>query len=337
MGAQVKTRMTWMDSLRGTAIGLVILWHSAAILLLYDLDVPSWLITVNEFFSPYRMPTLMFLSGMLLPASLRKPTSVYLVGKLRFVAYPLVIWTVIHFFLYRPDTTLLSLQFWTTSYLWFLVYILIYYLVSPLVRWMPTWITIVAPLLVSPLVNDQSRRRFFFLAAFFFLGKLVAEYRPAFDRMVASRWSWVAAPVAVGFGLYSAVALPDRYLAAMAVFSVAGIVTLVKVAQAVAAAGGTGRFTAPLEFVGRNSLVYYVTHFPTILIVVLVGVMQLHLSVGVAIVVGFLAALVVGTIAAHLSQRTVLRWLFVAPARGDLARLLGRRSAGTGNTVTARG
>lgn len=314
--APPRPRMVWMDLLRGTAIVLVVLWHSPAILRLYEIDVPIALITVNEFFSPFRMPTLMFLSGMLLPASLRKPTGVYYAGKLRLIAYPFAVWTVIHFFLYRPDTTLLDLHFWTTSYLWFLAYILVYYLGAPLLRWVPTGLAIVTPLLAAPFVHETSRRRFFFLAAFFFLGTLATEHRALFDRAVASRWAWAATPVAVAFGVWTAITAPERYQSIFALFSVAGILVLVKLAQRAPLDG----WTTPLQFVGRNSLIFYVTHFPVIILVILVGYDLLHLPVVLVIAIAFVAAFTVGTICVRLADTTVVHWAFVAPRAGDLAR-----------------
>lgn len=307
--------MTWMDVLRGTAIGLVIIWHSAGILILYDIAVPQPVVAANSFFSPYRMPTLMFLSGLLLPASLRKPLPVYLIGKLRYIAYPLVIWTVVHYFLFQPDSTIYNLDFWTTSYLWFLVYILAYYLAAPLLTRVPTWILVIAPLLVTPLIQSDSRRRFFFLAAFFFLGKLIAERRVILDRILAGRLAWIAAPIAIVFGVWTTVFSPDPYQGVLAVFSVPGIVVGIKLAQWAA----TRPWSRSIQFVGRHSLIYYVTHFPVIILTLLLTDRVLHWHVYAVIIVSFVAAIGVGTLCARLSERTPVRWLFLAPRADDLA------------------
>ena len=74
-------RFAWMDLLRGSAIFMLILYHASAIASLYGRDLPRWLVIFNEFFLPFRMPTLMFLSGMLLSGSLRKPLVQYYWGK----------------------------------------------------------------------------------------------------------------------------------------------------------------------------------------------------------------------------------------------------------------
>ena len=310
-----KPRMTWMDVMRGTAIILVILWHSGAILLKYDIAVPDILLRFNEFFLPYRMPTLMFLSGMLLPASLAKPLPAYLSGKLRMIAWPFVIWNVVHFYQFQQHSTMASVQFWTTSYVWFLLYILVYYLASPFIRWIPTWILVTVPLLIAPFINTDSRRRFFFLAAFFFLGQLVTEHRGIFDRMLAHRLVWFALPVAISFGVYSAIALPARYQSVTVLLSLAGIIIGAKVSQLVAGASWTG----PLRYVGRHSLVFYVTHFPLIIVVIVVFSKNLSWPPAVVIPMGFAVAIAGGTLAAWLSEVSYAKWLFSAPQRGDLA------------------
>ena len=71
-----KQRYEWMDTLRGSAIVLMLVWHATAIPALVGIPVPTALIAVNDALLPFRMPTLMFLSGLLLPAALRKPRAV---------------------------------------------------------------------------------------------------------------------------------------------------------------------------------------------------------------------------------------------------------------------
>ena len=75
-------RIEWMDSLRGIAILLLLFWHAFAIPDLLGTPMPDWLRNINNAFLPFRMPMLMFLSGMLLEKSLRKPLPTYYEGKL---------------------------------------------------------------------------------------------------------------------------------------------------------------------------------------------------------------------------------------------------------------
>ncbi len=90
-----KARLQWMDMLRGSAIVLVMLWHSSAVPVLYGARMPEAVRAVNMFFLPFRMPTLMFLSGLLLPASLRKPLPVYYAGKFAAIGWPYLVFVLL--------------------------------------------------------------------------------------------------------------------------------------------------------------------------------------------------------------------------------------------------
>src|SRR5699024_2842661 len=89
------THMDRMDAVRGTAILLLLVWHASAVPTMYDVAMPEAVRSANAFFLPFRMPTLMLLSGMLLARSLRKPLPRYLAGKFSMVLWPYVAWVVI--------------------------------------------------------------------------------------------------------------------------------------------------------------------------------------------------------------------------------------------------
>lgn len=310
-----KSRHRWMDTLRGGAIVLVVCWHSAGILALFEHDVPTWLVAVNELFASYRMPTLMFLSGMLLNASLRKRLPVYYSGKARRILWPFLLWNAIHwlvFFAPQYGLPIWSKLLWTTSYLWFLLYILSYYLLAPLLKRVPAWVLVVVPFVASEFFADSTNnRRFLFLAGFFFLGRLVSENRALFDRVLASRWLWLLVPPVLAFSIAFATLGPWRYHGALAVFSVAGILLAIKLAQLVS----VGAATRAIEFIGRNSIVFYVSHFPTIVGVIFLSSL-VSLPTAVVIPLSFAVAMLVGTALAHLSSAPPASWLFVAPQLG---------------------
>ncbi|HEY8590571.1 MAG TPA: acyltransferase [Naasia sp.] len=301
-----------MDSLRGVAIILVISWHSAAILNLLEYSAPQWLITVNELFAPYRMPTLMFLSGMLLNRSLRKGLPRYLTGKIQRVLWPFALWTLVHYAVFMAPqygVPVWNRNLWLTSYLWFLLYIFCYYVAAVLVQRVPALILVVTPWAASELFQDDTNgRRFLFLAGFFFLGRWVSENRALFDRILASRLIWGLAPVAVAFSVIFAVLGPPRYHGVLAPLSVAGILLGVRVAQEVSRA----RVMRAFEFVGRNSIVFYVTHFPLILGTVYAGTL-LGAPVEGIIVAAFAVATGVGVLMSRLSEHPPVAWLFAAP------------------------
>jgi fucose 4-O-acetylase-like acetyltransferase len=307
--APARVRHQWMDILRGAAIILVISWHSAAILESQGYDVPDWLIRVNELFSSYRMPILMFLSGTLLAQSLAKPLPVYAIGKARRILWPLLLWGVLNYLIYAPETPIWFKVNWTTQYLWFLLYILIFYAFAPALRFLPTWMLVVIPFLMTHLPGiSADERRFYFLAGFFFLGKLVSDHSATFQRLLASRRLWLLVLVVVPFSVVFAVAGPWRYWGVLAVFSVAGILLFITIARL----DVVERHTGYLQFVGRNSIIFYCTHFP--LILGLVALCRLlHVPVGIVIVLAFVLSMLVGSLFALGSRYPVVEALFVAP------------------------
>lgn len=88
--------MVWMDLVRGVAIVLVLVSHMAAF------GREAQLLGGNGFIDALdritiviRMPILMFLSGMLLPASLAKGWRRFLPGKFTKLAWPYAVWLTI--------------------------------------------------------------------------------------------------------------------------------------------------------------------------------------------------------------------------------------------------
>lgn len=116
-----ESRLEWMDTLRGLAIILVLMWHAPAIPALFGYEMPVWLAGLNNFFLPFRMPTLMFLSGLLLSHSMSKGWRVYYTGKFRSLVWPYILWAALHMVLYGRGLELTNPRSWiATGYLWFL-------------------------------------------------------------------------------------------------------------------------------------------------------------------------------------------------------------------------
>ena len=333
VAAPVKVRQQWMDILRGAAIVLVICWHSAAILESLDYDVPDWLIRFNELFSSYRMPVLMFLSGTLLRQSLAKPLPDYVIGKARRILWPLVLWGILNYLIHAPDTPIWFKVNWTTQYLWFLLYILVFYAFAPLVRFLPVWLLIVIPFLMTHIPGiSADERRFYFLAGFFFLGQFVSSHAAIFQRLLASRWAWTLAIVVVPFSVVFAVFGPWRYWGVLAVFSVAGILLFIKIASLAV----IERHTRYLQFVGRNSIIFYCTHFPVILGFVFLCA-AVGLPVGVVIVFSFVISMLIGSLFAVGMRFAVVEALFVAPFGSGIGARIpfpGESAVTTRSTVT---
>ena len=69
-------RMTWMDLVRGGAIVLVVFWHAASVpdQLLDGAEPGYYVRKLNAALGPFRIPTLLVLSGLLVERSLAKGT-----------------------------------------------------------------------------------------------------------------------------------------------------------------------------------------------------------------------------------------------------------------------
>lgn len=310
--ADVRSRHTWMDLLRGFAILLVIAFHSTTILSRVDLTPPVWLKEATEFFGLYRMPTLMFLSGLLLPQSLKKDAGTYFTGKVRSVLWPYLVWSGVYALVFSRDVSSVGaiIELLNAgSYLWFLFFIGLFYglayfvkSINPLAIAVAAFVVASAALFASKGIQVQSRM--FYLMSYFFLGAFVARHWAAFLAFVDKRTSLVAVLIAILGGIAAAYFdLKSRPIAAPLVF--AFIVGSCHLSRKVA-----DKPWAQLpNFVGQNSLKFYVSHFPTIYLFDVLGT-QLGLEhSGLLAVLSIFAALAVGMIFSVGSEKSVLMQL----------------------------
>ena len=325
------SRIEWMDVLRGTSIVLVVFNH-AILFANSSTGSPPLAWALNELFAPIRMPLMVLLSGLLVAPSLARGARRYMVGKMRRVLYPYVVWSAIALLLLAvwglrdglvggadPLGDPVIWVWWTplqlllspVEHLWFLYDLFLFYVIALAVRWIsPLWI-VAGALVTAALIPDFEVRRFFFLLVFFMLGVWFSHRPGLLDRLLAKPWVvWLSAVVALG--VVAAVALGGgiRYMAVSAPFVAAGIVLAIVLAKKV----GAARWLRPLRFVGRDSLVFYLVHWwPTSAGVALGAVTG---NGWVAIVVGFLAGLGVSAAIAWLVKLwPPVNWLFSAPQR----------------------
>ena len=257
-----------MDLLRGAAILLVIAHHLRLVQQIWDGSTPHSMVVLSEATAPFRMPVLLFASGLLLARSLQKPTGRYLAGKARGLLWPWLVWSLVMLVIIGPAAGLDPLWWINGMYTWFLVALFLYYLVGLLTRWIhPGWIALactagwaVVPVLgVTADTTGHRPDKFLYCAVFFFAGaalrRLLAELAVPLTVVIpglVARALWAARATRLD-------AEPQEPL-------IAHLVVLLAVLAAVGIAQRLPR-RAPvraLEWLGRSSIVPYLVHLPVI-------------------------------------------------------------------------
>lgn len=266
------SRVEWMDALRGMAILLVVLDHSADQVRSSIPESLETLTVFNDAASPFRMASLMFLSGLLLPKSLAKTSARYLKGKLANVGWPYVLWSFIILGLLAGTAPLtgnsvgvekfLRIFYNPPTYLWYLAYLLVFYvvclLIAPKVR---TWF-VPATLLASAVALDDLRRMLF-LFAFFLLGDFAARNASAWKVITGNRWClFTGALLGIVTAFFAGMGLTVRYEAVWAFGVIGGIIAAIPLLQRLAVTAAGKRLAA----IGQNSIVFYVTHWSVMLV-----------------------------------------------------------------------
>lgn len=270
-----KDRVAWMDVSRGIAIVLVIAFHSVS-----EVDkqigLPQWLVILNNIVAPARMPLMVFLSGLLLTKSLKRPSLQYLRGKFSRILWPYFIWSLLLFgllvvsgtgdYAFGVNMIVKSATIAPIDHLWFLRDLFLFYLISLCVcRLSPKFLllgALVVLLLIGSL-NSEQLSRSAYLYFFFVIGWVVSSFRPRFVSFVTNnKVSYVYAgisllimPLVIAFGdiRYDVVVLPVVACLALSVLRLAMVF------------GRSGRV---LSFIGKNSLIYYLVHWPVLLVLV---------------------------------------------------------------------
>lgn len=312
----MKKRIEWMDHVRGFAILLVVAFH-ANTLLRFGYAAPDMLTAANAIFSPYRMPILAFISGFIAHLSFTKGPSEFVWGKVRALVWPYAVWTVVYGVTAGAQYDLTQHELYI-SYLWYLGYIFCYYFASWLTQSVPRLpLVLVAFAIAAATPADvDAARRFFFLWGIFMLGELAYSSHGQWQRLMNSRWTFLGiASMAVvtiyAIGGDAKVLYDPLWLAATlsGVFVVCGLAIRLE-------PWAVRRPLRGLAFLGRNSVVYYTSHFPiiwgTVVICSTLGVTNPWL----VYVTGAVAALTIGTLLALLAKKSVLvNLLFALPKR----------------------
>lgn len=316
------TRYEWMDALRGLAIVLVILRHALTVPAEFGIDAPLWFHHVQEFLVPFRMPSLLLLSGLLLDRSLSKGTGRYISGKLRSLVWPYLIWAFVFLGLNDGGDRWLDPTAWiATSYLWFLFFLIVYYAAALVLTRLPAWLVVAAAWGASLLLPDgHLLEQMLYFAGWFFLGQLATRHWGRVHLLMRPVPAVIFAVLGALFGWFGLDGPPElEYRAEFALGALMGIIALAALFRALPSAS-----TVLLQRIGRTSLIWYAAHVPILLVVRRVLVLAGVESFWAHWVLGSAAALAGSWVLVRLALRGApFSWLFWAP------QLSGGRMRGT--------
>lgn len=314
------TRQSWIDIVRGAAVILVILVHAMQCTELFTGHEFARLETLTVVVTPLRLPAMFLLSGLFVTRSLAKGSAAYAVGKLRRIAWPYLLWSVllIAFFAMLEATTGVGFGwevFWRIFYdpiehLWFLAYLLLYFGIAMLTRWIPAPYLLLGAIALSAVPVEGQWLKFWANASFFFAGVVLSGYR---DKMVRGFWPSLAmftAALALSAGhALEVLQLPEAPwnlpIVLMFILGAAGVINPI----------ARSRLLAPARYVGIESIVFYIVHWP-----VASYTAQLCADLDVAPWLTLAAALAAGLLVPWVFAALARRWrgvagLFVWPGR----------------------
>ena len=262
-------RHSWIDVVRGTAVILVILVHAMQRTELFTGHEFTRLETLTIIVTPLRLPAMFLLSGLFVTRSLAKGPAVYARGKLRRIAWPYLLWSVLLTAFFSAVRHATGIGFgwevvWRIFYdpiehLWFLAYLLLYFGIAMLVRWIPAPYLLLAAIALSAVPIEGQWLRFWANAAFFFAGVVLSGYR---DRLVRGFWPSLAMllgalALSAGHALHL-LQLPEAPwnlpIVLLFILGAAGVVNPI----------ARSRWLAPARYVGVESIVFYIVHWPVV-------------------------------------------------------------------------
>ncbi|MGQ4496125.1 acyltransferase family protein [Dermabacteraceae bacterium P13101] len=321
------SRYVWIDVIRGVMILTVIMFHVPA----WIGDAPGGFLPgrlINRFFTPYMMPVMMILSGFFIAHSIAKPLKVYYASKFRAIVWPYLIWQ----FLYLVTALWIAGKtmpikffigtFWDPiSYLWYLFFLSLLLLGAPLLRVVPGAVFLVAFALGNMILASGDwvfisggAKTFMFFGVMFSFGYLFGKNYPKISHLFTGWAARSAVIVTLAIGSVTVFWRDsyDKSTLLWLVLTLIGFVSMVGFAMWVQDAS----FMRPVSWLGKNSLVLYVTHFPAGMLLGYLGSttgITARMSNGVAFCI--LTAILVGVGVLFVAMRRLrpIDALFVGP------------------------
>jgi uncharacterized membrane protein YcfT len=316
----------WVDHAKGICIFFVVMLHVNDLSQEWTHEM-GWLEEVVKFARPFRMPDFFLIAGLFLAAAMRRPWRRYLDAKVVHFLYFYGLWMTLQFLvidlkhLVRADdasvhgVALAYLKRWIepAGALWFIHILPVFFVVTRLLRRVPPWLVWLGAAALHSLqyklgwkVPDEFGSRY----VYFYSGYVLA---PHVFRIAS--WAYARAGVALGYlaswGVVNGLLVAAGWAALPGVSLALGYAGALAVIFAAAALSRLA-WTRPLQYIGENSIVVYLSDWAVSLVVV----RTLALAIGD---VGSLALIstvvtVIGTIIGwRVALRTPARFMYVRP------------------------
>lgn len=252
--------------------------------LLYGDDsgfLTSFLHVINTALAPLRMELMFLLSGIFVERGLRKGIGIYFAGKVRNIAYPYVIWSLIIFVLIKVGVLvkgenvewvyLVRILLGSTVLTWFLCFLFLFYVAMLYVRRFPAVFVITGSLFLALCLPDEissmvigynegflSINDLFYYFIYFYIGDLLGLY--GINKIKAdSNFLFLGSLISLAILFFLSCStsfsktwpgyLPLVVIGLPAVFRASVILS-------------KSIFGTPLAYIGRNSIVFYLVHYP---------------------------------------------------------------------------
>lgn len=273
-------RIHWMDSLRGFAILLVVSLHvTTATSGNFPNHDTQLIMYITGTISPLRMPLLVFMTGLLVPRSISKGFKKYFKGKIFNILYPYVVWMLLISFLIQFGHSVFGLNFNTSinlpkdfffhpwAHLWylynlFIYFIIIFYLNKINIKFPVILSIAIYMLIIIADIENEDLVRFFSLFCFFALGSYLGQNIHNLTKKI-SVLSYLELAILTIIGiLFSIINLElnngqsyELLYSLSCLFLIPIILrTFLKLDKFIP--------TDYLEYLGKNSIVIYLAHYP---------------------------------------------------------------------------
>ncbi|MEI4473711.1 acyltransferase family protein [Frigidibacter sp. MR17.24] len=298
---------------------LVVFLHTSSALSFFaEKNYPEPARLFNDIVGPYRMPFLMFMSGMFLHRSLNESVGANIRGKFDLIFWPFLIWSLV---VYAAEGRLtleyvLKTPISAPSLLWYLWFLTAYYLLALLAdRLRLSFLVLAAVFLAASSVAPGGLRidRFCFLFAFFLLGH-VAVIREVKDRVTLPLA--LVGLVAALAGSWISVRFGTSKYDPLYAWAPLGLIAFVLY---ISRFYHESALTRPFEWIGRNSIVFYVAHFPVLVFLARKVFFQSPISSGLLYAILFLVTLLAASLlqAARSRSRAVAALFDFSLLRGS--------------------